>query len=1237
MGCTCEIAVSLLPPDQRTFWNPQDVWDYPDFIRRLKLNESAFVPDLIHCWSPRGMILEFVSQILDLYPNIPIIVHFEDPEFFLFEATSTESRKNWSDPNISSVFLSLVQGVTTIIPALGSFMPGNLDSFQLFPGIHGDTIGTDPLPLRVEKELNKVGSTELIMGYFGNTHEFNSGEVFDLYQAIDIACKMGRKIRLIRTGKDSGDFIRLVSSLNLDWEIHLGWVPRNWLGTLIKKVDLVIQPGSPGIFNDHRLPSKLPELFFLGIPVVMGKTNLGSLINEEEFPGQLLDDMSPESLAEALLSFDKKRTAEWQMKGFAAHRKYFDTTRNVAGLLTFYQRHAQRINRGWGPFKSNTPPLLKIILTGLRQFPVEDPTYKLTLNALDEEMDRIRNYSMPSQLGENLPSRVELSNLLIKKQENLEYLLNLLVDHKAEQRELLQRLRAVALQLKSVEKDYRDREREIFQKYTNFHQRYEAELNWRRKVQKHPLFKALKPFIELPSVQITQSEQPILKSNQTELLVERRLLEIISSVHDERLNHPDDIRYLIDIPSNRIVLLDSPVCTVAGWFLDDQIRPAEWIEIRSATKSKRCQLNQPREEALEGLDYSSDSAKLCGFVGEIPIEEGLYEFGIWVKPYGSEPFELVRRTTAYFEDSKLPSSLTAERLYQQWVIAYDTIDESKMDLYSIVLNNLVEKPLISIVVPVFNTPEVLLEACIDSVLDQIYPHWELCIANDASTESHVASLLEKYVAKDQRIKVIHRSQNGHISRATNSALNLANGDYVGFLDHDDLLRPHTLLKFVETINSNPTGKLFYSDEDKVDLSGRRFDPFFKPEWNPDLFLSQNYISHFTLVEASVQKLAGELNPLRVGCQDWDLLMRVTEICSPEEIVHIPHILYHWRAISGSTAFDRGEKSYAIKAGIEALNDHLVRTKQFGEAVSPDGQYYRIQWSLPSDKPKVTVIIPTKDRLDLLRVIIDGLIEKTEYPNIEILVVDNGSSERQTINYLDLLKQQSIRVLDFPGEFNFSAINNFGVRKASGEVVGLLNNDLEVISKDWLMELVSQAMRPEVGVVGCKLLYPDERIQHAGVILGPGGGAGHAFKYLNRDVGVQMNRANLVQNFSAVTGACMFFRKSVWNQVGGLNDEDLKVAFNDVDFCLRVRRAGYRVVYTPFAELIHHESLSRGLEDDFEKQSRFGQELRYLQRSWAELIKGDPAYNPNLTIDREDFSLAFPPRVSGQETKIKSSL
>jgi len=572
------------------------------------------------------------------------------------------------------------------------------------------------------------------------------------------------------------------------------------------------------------------------------------------------------------------------------------------------------------------------------------------------------------------------------------------------------------------------------------------------------------------------------------------------------------------------------------------------------------------------------------------------------------------------------------RDYQEWVRRYDTPGDKAIGVMKRQLDSLVCRPVVSVIMPTYNAQPDWLRQAVQSVKDQIYPHWELCIADDASPDPSVRPLLEELAAGDPRIKLVFREKNGHISAATNSALGVATGDWISFLDHDDVLPPHALLYMVKATDRHPDARLLYSDEDKIGDDGKRYDPYFKCDWNLDLFYSHNLVTHLAFYRRDLMDTVGGLREAYAGAQDYDLVLRVIEHVTTEQIVHVPFILYHWRAHAGSTATaDLTIKPYAMLAGERALNDHFKRTGVNARAQFI-GHGYRVRYRVPVPAPKLSIIIPTRNMLHLVKVCIESIQSKSSYKNYEILLMDNGSDDPEALAYFaEQARADNFRVIRDDSPFSYSAINNLGASQATGEVLCFLNNDIEVIAHDWMEELVSQACRPGIGAVGAKLLYPNATIQHAGVVLGIGGWAGHSHKgFFNQSHGY-VGRASLASNFSAVTGACMAVQKKHFDQVGGFDAVNLKVACNDVDLCLRFMEIGLRNLYTPHAVHFHHESATRGYEDTPEKKARFQGEVNHMWKRWPQMMANDPAYSPNLTLDHEDFGLAWPPRVQHAES------
>jgi GT2 family glycosyltransferase len=539
-------------------------------------------------------------------------------------------------------------------------------------------------------------------------------------------------------------------------------------------------------------------------------------------------------------------------------------------------------------------------------------------------------------------------------------------------------------------------------------------------------------------------------------------------------------------------------------------------------------------------------------------------------------------------------------------------------------------PLISVVMPTFNTPIHYLKQAIESVIAQRYTHWELCIADDASTNPKVVQVLEGYANAYSNIKVCFRQENGHIASASNSALSLASGEFVALLDHDDLLAKEALWEVAKAINHHPKASFIYSDEDKIDLRGVRYEPHFKSDWNEDMFYAHNYLSHLSVLRRSLIEQVGGFRIGFEGAQDYDLFLRVIDRLEEKEMVHIPKILYHWRATLGSTAFDSSQKSYTTQAGLRALQAHFAtKDTSIEVAVGKVPNTYRVTYPLPDPLPLVSIIIPTRDHYETLRVCVESIVHLTAYPNYEILIMDNQTSQKEALAYFEYLKENpKVRVIAYDAPFNYAGINNEGVKEARGDIVALLNNDTEVIDTGWLGEMVAHALRDEIGAVGAMLYYPNDTIQHAGVILGIGGVANHGHKGFRRGVSGYFARLVTTQNYSAVTGACLVVKKSLYERVGGMDEERLVVAFNDVDLCLKFLQEGVRNLWTPYASLYHHESLSRGKEETLAQKRRFGAEVAYMQAKWKEQLSYDRYYNPNLSRYHSDFRLSADNEIKG---------
>ncbi len=556
--------------------------------------------------------------------------------------------------------------------------------------------------------------------------------------------------------------------------------------------------------------------------------------------------------------------------------------------------------------------------------------------------------------------------------------------------------------------------------------------------------------------------------------------------------------------------------------------------------------------------------------------------------------------------------------YAKWI----AMNEPRSGDYALMyaqLSDWHKTPLISVVMPTYRSNLSYLQAAIDSVRNQVYPHWELCIADDASNSPELDEFLADQAISESRIRWIKRSVNGHISAASNSALALARGEFVALLDHDDLLHPLALWFMAHALASHPDAGIIYSDEDKLNESGLRIDPYFKSDFNPDLMLAQNMISHLGGYRRELIVGLGGFREGYEGSQDYDLALRAITCLTPAQIIHIPRVLYHWRMIPGSTSVHVDEKPYALDSAKRAVRDHLQRLHLSGDVLScPEAlPHQRVKFECPLSQPLVSIIIHPQDCAHLLEGCVDSIFQKTTYPRYEVIVVDNGSTQQELLTLLEHLQTRGVRVLRDEGQFNFSTLNNGAAKRANGEFLCLMNHALEITTPDWLEEMVSQGARPGIGAVGARLWYPNGTLKHAGVVVGVRGLTDYPHRGLPHGHAGYFGRAVLQQSWSAVTAECLLVRKSIFEQVGGL-DETLPMAFNDVDFCLRLQSAGYRNVWTPYAEMTRFELSDRRSEKNLEQEKFYQEEMAAMLARWPEIIHNDPACSPNLSLRGGNF-------------------
>ncbi|HWL17252.1 MAG TPA: glycosyltransferase [Opitutus sp.] len=1243
LGHSCVVAV----PD-----NPETISAIPEplftpltFERALQ-REPIFPDrrpaDVVHAWTPRENVREFCLHYLRQHREAALIVHLEDNEAFLIESFAQEGLdrlRTLSDEELAARlsprlshpvrfknFLRVAHAATFITDRLREFIPADKPAVRLLPGIDPASF-EQPVPTAPTRESFGVQPHEKLLVFTGSTTFANLADVRTLLLAVRLLNDRGTPCKLLRTGINPPQYSAELAAIAGSHVIDLGFVEKPLLPHLLALADVLVQPGAADAFNDYRLPSKIPEFLSSGRPTIIPRANLAHEMQDGR-DALLLDTGTPEEIAEKCLRVFQDPVLAGQLaegaRAFA--RRHFDLKENTAVLLSFYQRVAGSVVPLFAD--PSTPPSEDVLLAS-GELALRMRAKELTIAHLREQATAAEKpfLSLKDELALHQRTIHSLQSTVAGLNETIDSLRHTLSGLQAshdlqvarynyqtaktnEARNQVEVLRGQLVEAMSAVRRFADQ----LEAQRARSDELSAELH-----QSHQKTKRLQRSF---SWQITAPLRS-LRRLLIDPLTRRR------PAPAPRPISPDtSLTCVIDEPTdwNQV----APTGTLRGWVLSQENLAVLGVRLRAAGHVFDAAHALTRPDVAMGHPAHPHALR-SGFSLEYSLP-----------PQTSQPLLLeVQTEDRVWRCAATPTAQVAAEIpphlrrdYATWVQRFDTLGLEQTVALRARVESLPDtrRPLISVLMPTYNTPEVWLIKAIESVRAQIYPHWELCIADDASTSPHVRRVLEDYARRDERIKVTFREQNGHISAASNSALALARGEFTALLDHDDELTPQALAEVAFALAANPALEFLYSDEDKIDEQGRRFEPYFKPDWNPDLLLGQNYICHLSVFRTSRLHAIGGFRVGYEGSQDWDLTLRFAEGLSAGEVHHIPRILYHWRAIAGSTALVIDQKSdYPFLAARKALADHLARTGTAAELVSVTGRHWRVKRALPEPAPRVSIIIPTRNAEGLLRICIGSILARTAYPDFEVIVANNRSDDPGTLAYFDELRRIKVRVIDYDQPFNFSAINNFAARAATGSVLAFLNNDLEVITPDWLAEMTAQALRPEIGCVGAMLYYPNETVQHAGVVLGltgpagKDGVAGHAFKGFPRGAEGQRNRLRLVQNYSAVTAACLVVRREVFDQVGGFNEADLPVAFNDIDFCLRVRQAGYRNLWTPFAELYHHESASRGAEDTPEKIARFQREAAYMRHTWGALLDNDPAYNPNLTLQHEDFALAFPPR------------
>jgi len=1211
------------------------------------LARPAFFPDgrpadLIHAWTPREGVRKFVLAYQRLHPGTRLIIHLEDNEEYLLAAFAGRPLAELAGlpddelaarlgealphPRRYQDFLRLADGVTVIVDRLREFVPARMPVQLLPPGVDFSLYHPQPAGAELRRDLG-LRPEERVVVFTGSTTFANAAEIGELVGAVHLLNQGGTPVRLVRTGFHPPEF---TDRYACDWRaftLDLGFRPKDRLPALLALADVLVQPGQPGVFNDYRLPSKLPEFLAAGRPVILPAANLAAGLRDGTDALLLHTGTAGEiaGLCRKVLA-DPDLAAQLGKNAAAFARRSFDLATHAGALAGFYRTVAAAPARtDWTALTAGAvtetalqPAALARELAAL--LPADAPQRAdllARLAGLGRDIARIEVASARG-LAATLQGRLE------QEISRLQALVALTEKHAANLTQELHETRHGFDELKAWA-DQRTHELEDMvaaQRRSVFN--FQAELV-RATAEAAGERERLLADLAARQDKIRRMQASFSWQATAPLRALRRQLLKPAPAAPAAPAAPPPApmpvaaapRFQIDEP--KFWQVPAGPLAICGWcLLADGTAPAK-IRVHLGERAHFGLVGRPRPDVA--AVHGSGPGAASGFQIDLMPEPGRHALHLEAADGHGAWQTLLRTEVTVFT----PAAAPVVASYEQWLHLYEPVTPPALRELAARIAALPARPLISVLLPVYNAPEAWLRRAIESVREQVYAEWELCIADDASPAAHVRPLLEEAARSDSRIRVVFRETNGHISRASNSALDLARGEFIALLDHDDELAPHALAEVALALAARPGTDVLYSDEDKIDEHGRRFAPYFKPDFLPDLFLGQNYLTHLAVYRTTLVRDAGGFRPGFEGSQDWDLALRVVEKCGAGRVGHVPAILYHWRAIPGSTALAIDQKDYHAAAARRALEEHFLRTGRNAAITPVPGEHWRITHPLPSPPPLVSIIIPTRNGVRHLRRCLDSLRGKTTYARYEIIVVDNGSDDPATLDYLREFAAGGGRVLSWPHPFNYSALNNFAAGHAGGEILALLNDDLEVITPGWLEEMAAHALRPEIGCVGGLLYYPDDLIQHAGVVLGVGGVAGHAFKAFPRGTEGVFNRARLVQNYSAVTAACLVVRTATYRQVGGLDEHTLAIAFNDVDFCLKVRAAGYRNLWTPFAEFYHHESATRGAEDTPAKQARFRLEIETMRARWGGLLDADPAYNPNLSLASEDFALASPPR------------
>jgi glycosyltransferase involved in cell wall biosynthesis len=1252
----------------------------PALYNELLENPSFFpggrTADIIHAWTPREFVRKFVlSYQRAAKTNARLIVHLEDNEEHLissfagrpiadlrasgFGELDAQVADRLAHPVRHRTFLRLADAATVIVDRLRDFVPAGIPCSLLEPGVDPEyfrPLKADPLRRR---ELG-IAEGERVIVFTGSNTFANEPEMLELYKAVLLLNHRGTRTRLVRTGFNRPEFLASLTPQLAENVVDLGFIAKAALPGLLALADVLVQPGRPGAFNDYRLPSKLPEFLASGRPVVLPRSNV-ALGMTDGVEAVFLSSGAPEDIAACCerIFGNPELAARLGKNGAAFARKHFDLNANTLGLLKTYEEALARPARAhWdvirGTSGSDVTVAAREVANALlpnrknETLPADLPALAADLadfvrsedaraSGETAERDKVRlrleetvrhlelHRDLSTQHAKNLQEKIELQDRHQKAHKKLteRHILNLEARVGAIERVARLQSEAAAAQaaqasqaaaaaaaeharlaarIAELDSELTERDRRLRAIIASWSYKLAAPT---RDIEKF-LRRIGSKFRGPPPATIEARPPAAEPAAAAEPVPAPQAPATPAYGYTFNVDHPRSW----STASNKLLIL--------GWCYENSGAPILGIRAQFAGETVEGIYGSKRLDVL--VSTGMKQAEYSGI--KIDVRTHLGDHVLLVEVQHEDGWHPLFQKMVHVGKAGDPTELSE---YEKWCRQHEELSDTDLAAIKAHIAKFDSRPLISVVMPVYDPAEDLLVKAIESVLGQIYPHWELCIADDASGAPHVRAVLERFAAQDPRVKVAFRTTNGHICEATNTALGLATGEYVALFDHDDLLSPVALYEVAAEIDAHPDAQLIYSDEDKIDVEDRRFDPYFKPDWNPDLNTAQNYMSHLSVYRTELVRSLGGFRKGFEGSQDWDLSLRVVERIPASAIRHIPKLLYHWRAAPGSTALLISEKSYPVEAARKALAEHFERRGEAVELLPVAGDHWRVRYPVPSPAPLVSLIVPTRNAVRLVRQAVASVLDKTDYPNFEIIIVDNDSDDPETKAYFEEIGRRNdprVRVLEHKAPFNYSAINNAAVREAKGEVIGLLNNDVEAINREWLSEMVSHAVRPGIGAVGAMLYYPLNTVQHAGVILGLGGVAGHPFKEFPRGDQGQKNRLRLVQNYSAVTAACLVIGKERYLEVGGLNERDLPIAFNDVDLCCKLIAAGYRNLWTPFAEFYHHESATRGVEDTPEKKARFQSEVDYMMNTWGTLLMADPAYNPNLTLVGEDFSPAY---------------